>query len=152
MSKDATPDVLADLADAVIALAHHLELRGATAQEVAALTGTEITVIREIHRAPGSTAMKIAEATGLQRSNVSATAHALERKGLVCSGGADGSVRGTGFTVTETAVAHIERVRAYWVQRLSLMPDGLWTDLLRTLDTVRAGTGADCGTSSTLPS
>ncbi|MDF2492486.1 MAG: MarR family protein [Microbacterium sp.] len=107
------------LADAVLALAHHLELRGQAARDVAALTGTEITVIREVHRTPGTTATRIAATTGLQRSFVSASAHALEGRGLLTRGPAAAGERGVGFHPTLAADEDLARVHRHWLDVLA---------------------------------
>ena len=131
MSKDADTAALADFADAVITLARHLELRGAAAREVAELTGTEITVIREIHRTPGATATGVADSTGLQRSNTSTVIHRLEDAGLVRRGPSAPPGRGVGFTVTESAERNLQRMREYWASRLRETPPSLWRDFVQ---------------------
>lgn len=106
-------------ADAVQTLARQLELRGLAARELAALTNTEITVIREVHRAPGTTATQIAAATGLQRSYVSASASGLEGRGLLVRGATGDGGRGVGFHPTARAHADLRRVQQHWVDLLS---------------------------------
>ncbi|MCC4907650.1 helix-turn-helix domain-containing protein [Microbacterium sp. cx-59] len=107
------------LADAVLALAHQLERRGPAARDLEALTNTEITVIREAHREPGVTATRIAAATGLQRSYVSASAHGLEARGLLTRGEPAEGQRGVGFHPTPQADADLLRIQRGWVELLS---------------------------------
>jgi DNA-binding MarR family transcriptional regulator len=116
---------LIDLADAVLALARQLELRGHAARDLAALTNTEITVIREVHRAPGATATQIAAITGLQRSYVSASASGLEGRGLLTRGATGDGGRGVGLHPTAQADADLRRVQQHWVDLLSPSADAI---------------------------
>lgn len=122
-------DVLIGLADTILALSHHLGLRGRAARDLAALTRTEITVMHEIHRQPGITATQIAAATGLQRSNVSAIALDLVSQGLLAR---TTSGRGVAFTATEMANDNLRKVHQHWVDRLRLVPDHLLAQLEET--------------------
>lgn len=116
----------------MLALAAQLELRGHAARDLAALTNTEITVIREVHRSPGVTATRIAATTGLQRSYVSASASGLEARGLLVRGQTGDGGRGVGFHPTAQADADLRRVQQHWVDLLS--PS--------TADALTAGTAA----------
>ncbi|MGY6655416.1 MarR family transcriptional regulator [Amycolatopsis sp. TRM77291] len=115
------------LADTILALSHHLELRGRAARDLAALTRTEITVMHEIHRQPGITATQIAATTGLQCSNVSAIALDLVSQGLLVR---TTSGRGVGFT--EMANDNLRKVHQHWVDRLRFVPDHLLAQLEET--------------------
>jgi DNA-binding MarR family transcriptional regulator len=119
---DASDRDLAALADAVIALAHQLERRGTSARPVAALTGSEIMVLREAQRRPGVTATRIAGATGTQRSYVSALSHSLEQRGLLERCDARDGGRGVGFRLTDRAEADFRLVQERWVERLRRAP------------------------------
>ncbi|WP_084079145.1 MarR family winged helix-turn-helix transcriptional regulator [Demequina sp. NBRC 110057] len=115
-------ETAADLADAVLALAQHLEMRGPASGHAVQLTHTEITVIREIHREPGATATRLAAMTGLQRSNVSAVAHALEERDLLERVSPPSGGRGVGFAPSDLAHENYARLRAHWADLLHGAP------------------------------
>lgn len=114
-----SPERLAALADVVVELGHKLAVRGPELRDVVPLTGTEIAVIREIHRAPGSSPSEIATATGLRRSNVSTAVRTLEAGGLVVREQAPGNARSVTLAPTARATEHVERINAYWTARLT---------------------------------
>ena len=104
--------------DSIVALAHHLDLRGRAAREVVALTGAEIAIMREIHRRPGATATSISATTGLQRSNVSATAKRLADLELIVRTTAVDGARGVGFRATTRADEALALVQRHWLDTL----------------------------------
>jgi DNA-binding MarR family transcriptional regulator len=113
---------LAELADVVTALAHQLDTRSPELRDVVPLTGTEIAVIRQIHRAPRSTPSQIAEATGLRRSNVSTAIRALEAGGLVVRDQLAGNARSVALVPTARAADSVARINAYWAALLRDVP------------------------------
>jgi len=122
MSRASGPDHarLARLADVVHDLAHHLDIRQPELRDVVPLTGTEVAVIREIHRRPASTPSQIAEATGLQRSNVSTAVRTLEAGGLVVREQQPGNARSVSLVPTEKAAESVERINSFWAARLGV--------------------------------
>nr|WP_255670344.1 MarR family transcriptional regulator [Aeromicrobium wangtongii] len=96
-------------------------------RDVVPLTGTEIAVIRQIHRAPRSTPSQIAESTGLRRSNVSTAIRALEAGGLVVREQLAGNARSVALVPTARAAESVARINAYWAALLHDVP----ADLLR---------------------
>lgn len=74
------PDPLAELADRIVQISRRIEphVLGAVP-----LTATEATVLRWVHRHPDSSPSEAAEATALQRSNVSTALKGLEGKGMI---------------------------------------------------------------------
>lgn len=109
---------LARLADAVLELARKLDIRHPELHGLPPLTGTEVAVIRDVHARPHATPSQIADATGLQRSNVSTALRALEARGLVRREIAVGNARSVEVVPTELAVDSIRRIKAYWSLRL----------------------------------
>lgn len=89
------------------------------------LTGTEIAVIRQIHRAPRATPSQIAEATGLRRSNVSTAIRALEAGGLVVRDQHAGNARSVALVPTALASESVARINAYWAALLQDVPGEL---------------------------
>jgi DNA-binding MarR family transcriptional regulator len=113
---------LVALADVVLDLAHQLDTRHADLRDVVPLTGTEVAVIREIHRRPRSTPSQIAEATGLQRSNVSTAIRSLVAGGLVLREQVAGNARSVALVPTELAEQSVARIHAYWTALLEQVP------------------------------
>lgn len=124
-------DELAAFADALLDLAHQLDTRHPELRDVVPLTGTEIAVIREIHRSPGSSPSHIAEATGLKRSNVSTAVRALEAGGLVKRESQPGNARSVALLPTPLAAQSIARIHAHWERQLALAPAGALEEALR---------------------
>jgi DNA-binding MarR family transcriptional regulator len=132
-----TPDQLAALADAILDLAHKLDIRNPLLRDVIPLTGTEIAVIREIHRTPHMTSSQLAAATGLRRSNISTTLRALEAAGLVVREQLPEDARSSTLAPTELAAASIARINGYWVDRLSEAPTESLADAVAALASLR---------------
>jgi DNA-binding MarR family transcriptional regulator len=125
---------LAALADVVLDLAHKLDIRNPELRDVVPLTGTEISVMREIHRHPNSTPTQIAEATGLHRSNVSTAVRTLEAGGLVVREQVPDNARSITLAPTPLAAESMARVNAYWADRLAQAPADALDAALGALD------------------
>ncbi len=116
---------LARFADAVMSIAHRIEPRGLEIPGRRHLTPREVLVLHEVAVSPGITATRIARGLGLQRSNLSATLHALEREGLLAQTAAAAG-RGVGFQLTDLAQGELALVRAHRAERLrTASPDVL---------------------------
>lgn len=124
MPNEGGPDhaALAELADVIHDLAHQLDIRHADLRDVVPLTGTEIAVIRQIHRQPGSTPSQIAEATSLHRSNVSTAVRTLEAGGLVVREQQQGNARSVTLVPTAKAAESVDRINGFWATRLESAP------------------------------
>src|SRR5690348_1661982 len=72
----------ADLADQVLILAREIQFLGYRDPQAVPLTQSEGMVMRYLHDHPGTPPSQLADATGLQRTNLSAVLRGLERKGL----------------------------------------------------------------------
>ncbi|GAB3088838.1 MarR family winged helix-turn-helix transcriptional regulator [Isoptericola nanjingensis] len=132
-----TPD-LADLADVLVELARHLDVRAPELRDIVPLTGTEVAVIREVHRTPRPTPSRIALATGLARSNVSAALRTLEARGLVLREHTEGDGRTVRLVATPLADEHLARINAFWARRLGAVPDDVRDAALRALPALGA--------------
>src|SRR5262245_42582436 len=71
-----------DLADLALILAREIQLRGYRDPGAVPLTQSEGMVMRYLQDHPGTPPSQLADATGLQRANISAVLRGLERKGL----------------------------------------------------------------------
>ncbi|MFE5307559.1 MarR family winged helix-turn-helix transcriptional regulator [Isoptericola sp. NPDC056573] len=129
---------LADLADAVVEVARHLDVRSPELRGIVPLTGTEVAVIREVHRTARPTPSRIAVATGLARSNVSTALRTLEARGLVVREHADGDRRTVRLVATPLADEHLARIRDFWSRRLGGVPDDVRDAALRALPALDA--------------
>lgn len=118
---------LAELADLVLAVARALQARPSI-DGVVPLTPTEAAVLRHLDRRPGDSPSAVADALGLQRSNLSTALRTLETKGLVeRAHGRDG--RSVAVRPTALAEESVARLRNHWAAVLGeVAPD---TDRLR---------------------
>ncbi|WP_460772185.1 MarR family winged helix-turn-helix transcriptional regulator [Microbacterium sp. GXF7504] len=132
------PVDLARLADVVTHLAGQLDIRHPDLRDVVPLTGTEVAVIREIHRHPHSTPTQIAEATGLQRSNVSTAVRTLEAGGLVVRGRVPDNARSVTLAPTAKAAEHVARIHTYWAERLAQAPAEALADAVSAVEALAA--------------
>lgn len=130
-------DKLVEFADVVLDLAHKLDFKHPELRGVVPLTGTEIAVVREVHRTPRATPSQIADASGLQRSNVSTALRTLEAKGLVVREQAPGNARSVVLVPTEQAAADVARIHAWWEARLSGVDSASLARVLESLDALR---------------
>jgi DNA-binding MarR family transcriptional regulator len=73
----------AELADLVLTIAREIQFHGYASPKAISLSMPEGTVMRYLHRHPGVPPSQIAEATGLQRTNVSSALRNLEARGLI---------------------------------------------------------------------
>lgn len=125
MTWEVDDEMLADFADAVLNVARKLALTGPDKREIVPLTGTEVDVVREVIRVPGTNPTQIAAATGLRRSNVSAAVRVLELRQLLVREQHADDARFVRLTATPFAVENVERIRALWVGRLRDLPEPL---------------------------
>ncbi|HEY0186210.1 MAG TPA: MarR family transcriptional regulator [Cellulomonas sp.] len=114
----ADDEQLADLADAITALAHRLKNHCRAADGGSPLTGTEILVIRQVHGAPGASPTDVAGATGLSRSATSTALRTLEARGLVRREQSAQDARTARLHPTPAADENLRRVRAEWAGTL----------------------------------
>jgi DNA-binding MarR family transcriptional regulator len=121
---------LATFADVILELAHQLDLRKPELRDVVPLTGTEMAVIRQIHRTPHSTPSQVADATGLRRSNVSIAVRTLEARGLVVRTEVPGNAKSVLLVPTKLAIESINSIHAYWASLLRDAPPGLLTEAI----------------------
>ncbi|WP_410590571.1 MarR family winged helix-turn-helix transcriptional regulator [Amycolatopsis sp. lyj-23] len=109
------PDPYADLADLVLNVARLIRLRTPAEPDVVPLTATERQVMRSVDLDPGCAPSRIAERTGLQRTNVSTALRGLEAKGMLTRTG-----HGRTVTVhpTELARTNLTVLRGAWSELL----------------------------------
>jgi DNA-binding MarR family transcriptional regulator len=110
------PDPYADLADLVLNVARLIRLRTPAEPDVVPLTATERQVMRIVDLHPGCTPSRIAERTGLQRTNVSTALRGLEAKGMLTR---SGQGRTVAVHPTALAQANLGVLRGAWSELLS---------------------------------
>ena len=109
----------AELADLVLSISREIQFRGYTSPEAISLSIPEGTVMRYLHRHPGVAPSQIAEAIGMQRTNVSSTLRSLEAKGLVERRDCPEDRRGSRIYVTPLGTSNYALVREEWASLLS---------------------------------
>ena len=82
-TSNASADQWADFADLVFSIAREIKFRGYSGKEAVSLSPSEATVMLHLHRHPGTTPSRIANASGSQRSNLSTVLGGLEGMGLI---------------------------------------------------------------------
>jgi DNA-binding MarR family transcriptional regulator len=109
----------AELADLVLIVGREIQFRGYTDERAVPLSPSEGMVMRHLHREPSAPPSRIAEATGLQRTNLSTVLGGLERKGLVERRADPGDGRGVTVHTTERGRANYALVRREWAAAVS---------------------------------
>ena len=73
----------ADLADLALVIAREIQIRGYADDRAQSLSPSEGMVMRYLQAASGAAPSRIADATGIQRNNLSPVLRSLEAKGLI---------------------------------------------------------------------
>ncbi|BBX72018.1 MarR family winged helix-turn-helix transcriptional regulator [Mycolicibacterium psychrotolerans] len=131
---------LADLADVVMAVARAIRSRAAVDAEVVELSATEIVVLRYLDHHPDVAPSAVADATGLQRSNMSRALRNLEAKGLVRRSPDPADSRQIVLRSTRRAADNLARLRAIWARLVgdALDASGQEYDIAAALSLLRA--------------
>jgi len=111
---DVSDDLLAELADVVLRVAREIDPHGQRAVDIVPLTGTEALVMRWIDRNPGTSPSSTADATALQRSNLSVALRSLVAKGMVERRQDPDDARTVQLHPTDLARDSVERLHAHW--------------------------------------
>lgn len=130
-------DDLADLADAIIAIAHRLTPRGRDSGDLIPLTGSEIEVVRAVHAHPRITPTQLSAAIGMGRNNISTAVRSLEARGIVVRHRPAGDGRSVELETTDLAAQNLQRARAVWVQRLRAATEPTVRDSAAARDALR---------------
>jgi DNA-binding MarR family transcriptional regulator len=123
----------ADLADQVLILAREIQFRGYRDPDAVPLTQSEGMVMRYLQDHAGTAPSQIAEATGLQRANISAVLRGLERKGLTERRSTPGDLRRATIHPTEHGRRNYALVRQEWAAAVSAAAGHDTADLNETL-------------------
>lgn len=109
----------ADLADQALILAREIQFRGYRDPDAVPLTQSEGMVMRYLQDHAGTAPSQIADATGLQRANISAVLRGLERKGLTERRPAPGDLRRATIHPTGHGKRNYALVRQEWAAAVS---------------------------------
>ena len=113
------PTELADLAQLILSVAREIRFRGYDDPEAVSLNPSEAKVMLFIDTHPGATPSAVAEATGLQRSNLSTALRELEARGFVERRIDPHDRRGVNLFPTPRALRNLELVQREWTQTLT---------------------------------
>ncbi|MFI9583760.1 MarR family winged helix-turn-helix transcriptional regulator [Streptomyces sp. NPDC052236] len=109
----------AELADLVLIISREVQFRGYADERAVPLSPSEGMVMRYLQREPAAPPSRIADATGLQRTNLSTVLGGLERKGLVERRADPGDARGVTVHTTELGRTNYALVRREWATAVS---------------------------------
>ncbi len=113
----------ADLADLVLIIAREIQFRGYTDARAIPLSQSEGMVMRYLQADPDAPPSRIAAATGLQRTNLSAVLRGLEGKGLIERHASSEDGRGVTVRPTEHGNRNYALVRQEWAAVVSAAAD-----------------------------
>ena len=128
----------ADLADLALIIARELQFRGYADQQAIALTQSEGMVMRFLLAHPDTVPSRIADATGLQRTNLSAVLRGLESEGLIERRASAEDRRAVTVRATERGKSNYALVRQEWARGVSAAAGGETRNLDATLALLRA--------------
>lgn len=114
----------ADLADLVLIIAREIQFRGYADEQAIPLSQSEGMVMRYLLQTPDAPPSRIAAATGLQRTNLSAVLRGLERKGLIERRASPEDGRGVTVRPTEHGTSNYALVRREWARAVSAAAGG----------------------------
>jgi DNA-binding MarR family transcriptional regulator len=109
----------ADLGDLALIIAREIQYRGYRDPEAVPLTQSEGVVMRYLQDHPGTPPSRLADATGLQRANISAVLRGLERKGLTERHASPDDLRRATIHPTERGRRNYALVRQEWAAVVS---------------------------------
>lgn len=124
----------ARLADLLFALSREVEPHGRNGVDVIALSNLEVAVLRWIDGHPGTSPSATAQATGLQRSNLSAALRGLESKGMLARSPDPSDHRLIRLRLTGVAHENIQRLHRHWAGLVGAALGGDERGLAQTLD------------------
>lgn len=104
----------ADFADLVLIISREIQFHAYSSEEAISLSPSEGVVMRYLHRHPGTTSGRIAQATGLQRSNLSTVLRGLEAKGVIERRSSDDDGREVKIQPTPLGTSNYALVRKEW--------------------------------------
>ena len=132
----ATEEQWADFADLVFFISREINFGGYSSEEAISLSPSEGVVMRYLFRHPGAMPSKVAEAAGLQRSNLSTVLKSLEKKGVLERRPSAEDAREVHIYPTPLGKSNYALVRKEWARRVSAAV-GHTGDIEDTIDLLR---------------
>jgi DNA-binding MarR family transcriptional regulator len=131
----------ADFADLVFFISREIKFGGYSSEEAISLSPSEGVVMRYLFRHPGAIPSKVAEAAGLQRSNLSTVLKSLEKKGVLERRPSAEDAREVHIYPTPLGKSNYALVRKEWARRVSeaVGDTGDIEDTIALLRKVQAG-------------
>ena len=131
----------ADFADLVFFISREISYGGYVSDEAISLSPSEGVVMRYLFRHPGAIPSKIAEAAGLQRSNLSTVLRSLEKKEVLERRPSAEDAREVHIYPTPRGKSNYALVRKEWSRRISdaVGDTGDIADTIALLRKVQAG-------------
>ncbi|WP_328994210.1 MarR family transcriptional regulator [Kribbella sp. NBC_01245] len=117
--RSAAEESWADLADLALIISRELQYRGYADPQAVGLTQSEGMVMRYLLQDDPAAPSQIAAATGLQRTNLSATLRGLEQKGLIQRQANPTDGRGVTVSPTDRGRSNYALVRHEWATAIS---------------------------------
>lgn len=121
---DDREDLFVALAELLVDINREMRVNVSRTLPVSPLTQTQSQVMRFVHIHPGCAPSEIAEANGLQRTNVSTALRELRDRGYVVAERSRTDGRGIRVHATELADENIAQLRAAWGSQLAAAWDG----------------------------
>jgi len=109
----------ADFADLVFFISREIKFGGYSSEEAISLSPSEGIVMRYLFRHPGAIPSQVAEAAGLQRSNLSTVLKSLEKKGVLERRPSAEDAREVHIYPTSLGKSNYALVRKEWARRVS---------------------------------
>ena len=109
----------ADLADLALIIAREIQIRGYTDERAQPLSASEGMVMRYLQTDSGAPPSRIADATGIQRNNLSPVLRTLEAKGLIERRIAPEDRRGVTVHATDLGRTNYAVVRQEWADAVA---------------------------------
>lgn len=132
----ATEEQWADFADLVFFISREIKFGGYSSEEAISLSPSEGIVMRYLFRNPGAIPSKIAEAAGLQRSNLSTVLRGLEKKGVLERRPSADDAREVHLYPTPRGTSNYALVRKEWATRVAEAAGGT-ADIQDTITLLR---------------
>ncbi len=104
----------------MLEIAREIQFRGYVSPEAFALTASEGTAMRYLLGHPGALSSQVADATGLQRTNLSSILRGLEKNGLIERRADPEDGRWVRIYVTERGRGNYQLVRHEWAEAIAL--------------------------------
>lgn len=123
--REGESELFADLTEVILRVARELTHREHRDKGSISLTPANGNIMRYIDRNPGTTPSEVADATGVFRSNLSASLRELEKIGFVERRADPADGRGVRLYSTDSAARNLAEIRKVWRESAQIAAEGL---------------------------